>query len=345
MSTNPILSRRSFIAASGVVVAAVTIPSPSYASDSIPNNLEVTDVGTTTVLVPGNDQSSSLPRDLGFTIDGPLPSGAEFNITYDSRIYMLRETIAAVHGGRDIGVQLSNPADGKITITTLEALPVGQLTVIAGQLSPKRYPHDILRDGGQVQLEARISGQKLGLQGVLPQDTNVIDAGEPWGAECGAQWEEISWQRDGEYRYYRPLSASVLSTGPGPIPAGSSIRVLCDARIVTSMKVKSASNSSSQPVEGSSTEINIPGITGFDWTMKSDVPAGDQISLTLESTIEIPNQDLEGAKCPNIDFISHDTGLDAQRNTYRESIRSKGIIVSAAMRQDITILASMKGKN
>jgi len=111
------------------------------------------------------------------------------------------------------------------------------------------------------------------------------------------------------------------------------------------MKVKSASNSSSQPVEGSSTEINIPGITGFDWTMKSDVPAGDQISLTLESTIEIPNQDLEGAKCPNIDFISHDTGLDAQRNTYRESIRSKGIIVSAAMRQDITILASMKGKN
>lgn len=155
-------------------------------------------------------------------------------------------------------------------------------------------------------------------------------------------WDEISWG-DGN-RYYRLLSASVRSTGPGPIPPGSTIRVLCDPAIVPTMQVVGATNSAAQQVLGNSRRIHISGVTGVEWTTKTEVPAGDQVLLRLASTIDVPTKDLVGVKHPTVDFIGPRNWLETQRATFRESIHRADITVNAETREDSALTAAAGGK-
>jgi hypothetical protein len=283
------------------------------------------------VLVPGRDQSVHLPRDLGVTVAGPLPAGTELSLVYDPRLYTTNKRPTAVHEGNAVSVQSTSTGAGKITVTLKQSVPTGSLTIIAGQLSPNRYPYDIVRDLGTVEADKKTPGQGRSTPNKLVQKKPASVSGEPWGAECGALWDEVSWG-DGN-RYYRPLSASVRSTGPGPIPPGSTIRILCDQGIVPTMQVVGATDSAARQVLGSAKKVNISGVTGVEWRTKTEVPAGEQVLLRLESTVDVPPNDLDGVKHPTVDFIGPRNWLETQRTTFRESIHRMDITVNAEMRE------------
>lgn len=331
MTATASIRRRTVLAWGGALAAAMTFPTAARADPASASLLSATTAGLTPVLVPGHDQTVKLPRDLGITLRGPLPAGTDFSFTYDPRLYKTNSTALVTLDDKPLGNELYSVsyADGLATLILKQNLPDGALTIIAGHLSPSRYPYDIVRDLSPVLVTEHKKTKPKSAPAInLGQNAQGQKSGEPWGAECGALWDPVAWGNN--YRYYRPLSASIRSAGPGPVPAGSSIRICCDAQFVRELDIVKATDSAANHVAGKTKVVQLAGVSAIEWTLERDLAAGSQILLTVSSVIQVGEPDPVSVKHPTIDFLADINAFHTQRTTYRESIHRGDIVASPA---------------
>lgn len=319
------------------MIATLAIPLPARAKEAEQDVVFATDAGTTSILMPGTGRAVTLPRDLGVTVRGPLPAGTEIGIFYEPSMYELNTQARVAKGPKEMALKLTSVSPGRITITLLRPAPAGLLTLIAGHMTLSRYPHDIMRDARELEVvKDRKTRRPEKTQGPSDSPGSVANL-QPWGAECGALWEKVTW--GSANHYYWPAQISVRSTGPGPIPAGSTVRIHCDPRILQTMNVRGAVDRGGSPVAGSTMGSLDGGARALAWTSGVLIPAGHQISLSIGAVVSLPPGDLETVKFPIVDFFGPEPALSAQRTTYLESIRRSDVVTNAESRRDFRIFS------
>ncbi|OAA19741.1 hypothetical protein UG55_108636 [Frankia sp. EI5c] len=95
---------------------------------------------------------------------------------------------------------------------------------------------------------------------------------------------------------------------------------MADPAVVRSVRVLEALEVGGKAIGGSAADLTVPGARGVEWTAKSPLAAGRQLSLHLAVTVATPGGELTGVRHPTVELIGPDAHRGAQRTTYLESV-------------------------
>jgi hypothetical protein len=211
-TNSPGIGRRSLLKwPVAVVVVATTeddLAGPAYAAAGTADQIIVTPTaaGESAVLVPGPRAAATAPVDLGAVVQGTagVSPGTTVAFTFDPRLYALLPLPIAITPsgpvGVDVGRAVVDASTGMHTIIVTVRNDIAAdtpATVIIGQLKPRTYPLDILRDLGSV--DAHAVDRRRGREGrkTLTARPQAARASQAWGADAAV---EITLGRDERVR-------------------------------------------------------------------------------------------------------------------------------------------------
>lgn len=184
-----------------------------------------------------------VPAFVELAVDAPV-TGATVTVTYDPRLFtpdpfavMLVESPPTLRP-----VDLANTANGKVTFTFADALLPGHgpVAIHLPLRAVDLYPNENLGQVSPVAVTVTDDGG-----GTLASITTDPGAGAQvaaWSAEMSAAWgqTEVHQGRATNLLYRYPTLLHVVSHGPAPVPAGATLTVDSDRRIVRHVKVVDA---------------------------------------------------------------------------------------------------------
>jgi hypothetical protein len=326
-------------AGSAVAVTVLAPPSPAAAAQPPTDALTVKAPpgGVRPLLVPGSAGPIEAPRALGVSLHAlsPLAAGLRVVVEFDPRVYELApdRTVSATSAtGTDRPVRagwgkaVTDPGTGlvNVPVTLGEAVEQGStVTIVAGSVRTDLYPRDVIRDYrpvvAAVAAKRSDTGNAVEQRLVQPAAPEPSTPGsQPWGCEAGVLWQELRWGQG--FRSWCARSASVISVGPGPVPAGYTVRVQADARLVRRLRNVSARTMSGRTLYGTARDISAGAVCGLEWTAAAELPPGEQAVIGLEVSPATPRGPLDGIKNPVVEVIGPRAHALTQRLTQRESV-------------------------
>lgn len=277
------------------------------------------------VLAPGGG-SVEMPRVLGArltALDTSVTAGSSLRVSWDRRLYSVgpdpvlrtpRRTLK-VSGGPVV----SDPASQRdhMTVTLDEPLPRGLMhDLVLGSLTPRLYPDDLVADPLPLTL-ALVSPEGVERGALELSRRGEGSRGTPWGAELGAAWRPVHWTQD--YFALHPALVTVLSVGPGSVPAGSAVVVTLDRRVHTTIHTGSAVTPAGAEVPGRWKRTSSGNLTVVTWTSSAPIGPGERVTLGI--TAEEPESPgrLTYLEPPLVEFLAAPGGGPSQRLTGAES--------------------------
>lgn len=313
--------RGALLGAAAVAVSSVS-PTPAWASAR--TRLGATGIGKGARRVHGPDGSATMmPTVLGaaLAVPTPLPAGVVLTLTYDPRLYRLRSDLSLTHVGRpgDLRLQPRHADTGAsraiLAVVVTQPLPPGRYELLAGVLSPRPYPDDLVAQPTPLHVHVHgADGQQLADQVLSrPSGRDAL----PWGATLGAGWKEVSLGQGGATSW--PALVTLLSTGPAAIPAGARVRVLLDGAAFTDVAVTDAVTSEGASYPGRARTDAVGRFARTTWTSGADLPAGTRVSLLIAARaheLRVPPPSLE----PPVVDVTAAAATTVQRHTGSESL-------------------------
>lgn len=326
------LHRRTLLKWAGGAVGLAILDAgllPGIAS-AASHNGRTTAAGSRRILVPGSSRAALMPVQLGVELTADtaagLPKGSVISFEFDPRLYELAQRPAAQAGVRPFqvssGPTAPNGKDHRVLLSVLtdeDLAPGEQLTLIVGQIKPRQYPTEILRD-----LDSLNAGLRPGRSGarsplaVGRQDDETLKV-QPWGLAAGALWEKTSWE-DGAYYTYFARRASIASVGPGPAPAGFRLHVMTDAAVIADMRLAEVRGPDG-PAPGRLLRTDSRGgVMHLAWESARSLPVGETLTFYLEVAPRSLAGGLPALKHPIVTAVADAAPWAAQRTTYLESV-------------------------
>jgi hypothetical protein len=334
--------RRNFLrgALAGTVTLAISTLMPGIAM-AAPSRGGLAAVGVRkgARTVHGADGSTVLmPTMLGASMvvqGGELPAGTSLSLTFDTRLYRMLPAELR-RGGTMLGLAAprltTDEATSRATLTLVvtEPLTPGAYVLVGGELAPHRYPRDLVAQPVAMTVTARDAGGAVLIEEALSKPATHGDL--PWGVELGAGWLQAHW--DDRYLALYPGLVTVLSTGPAPVPSGTSVRVALDRQVFAAVSVSGARGSAGQAFAGTAG----PGraTAGFvvgTWTSKVAIPAGSRVSLSIDAEVRRLSGPLAVLQPPLVDLVTGSRSR-TQRLTGQESLTRGDSIYSPATLQE-----------
>ncbi len=290
--------------------------------------------------VRGADGSTVLmPTLLGASMvvgGGGLAAGTSLTFTFDTRLYRVRPAVAR-RGATVVSLapQQQYSVDkatsrGTLVVVVTQPLAPGDYVLVAGDLMPHRYPHDLVAQPVPLTVTGRHAGGAVLAEEVLSRPAARDDV--PWGVELGAAWMEARW--DEQYLALYPALVTVLSTGPGPVPSGFSVRVSLDRQVFPAVTVSGARNSAGQAVPGTGGRGRAAaGFATAAWTSRVSLPAGSRVSLTIATELRTLRGPLALLQPPVAELVAAPKSR-AQRLTGLESLTRHESIYSPSTLQE-----------
>ncbi|GAB3616682.1 hypothetical protein GCM10027416_12390 [Okibacterium endophyticum] len=226
----------------------------------------------------------------GLSISGSKDtlSNAKVAISYDARGQEWDGTDAAVVSESSIRrIAVAHSVSGTIATLTLTLPPVGTdaLDVSLPLRILPLYPHEnigMLQDATAILTPNSMSVPAAEVAFSPQLDTS---SGQGWGAEIQVAWGRISSIAGTTgSAYAHPASLQLRSVGPGPVPAGTSIRVVVDANVISSVAPSSVvTRDDGEPSLWHFSPENSSMQSGGLLTLDSLIPANQIVDVILES--------------------------------------------------------------
>lgn len=343
------VSRRTVLKLSAAAIVTVAVPMrPGLASAQTPApqllDLAPTSRPSIEVLAPGPTAGLAVPADLGvvMTVEGGVPSGTTIDFVFDPRMYdLLDEPLATAEDGL-VAAASESPAVEKATGVITVRVVINQdvaagrpVTLIMGQLKPRRFPHDVIRDNFGLSASSARPGAGRRAQRSLTAPAGLDVAQQPWGAEVAVLWQEITWS-GGAFKYYAPREVSVRSVGPGPLPGGYALRVAIDPSPVAGLSVVGARDGDGRRLPGRSQESRNLAVAGIEWVGQRPVPAGSWAHVQLDLKIRSFEGPLPGVKHPVVELIPA-IASRGQRTTFAESVTRQDSVTDLASQEEAAV--------
>ncbi|CAM3736860.1 hypothetical protein MILU53160_08475 [Micrococcus luteus] len=311
------MSRRSIVRL-GAAASALLLVSPDADAKPRDRRVGLTKSGRMTVLKPAGS-GEELPRVLGVVLSDGTPAGSVIEFDFDQALYEALPTVLT-QGVKQGGHLESNHSDhqkGRARVRLGEAQ--AGASVVVGVLKQRPYPFDLVRDPSGVRVGGAVSSLDLGAG---PR----AKASTPWAAESGVQWQTHDW--DNRYRYFAPVSASVLNSGFASVPAGGQIVLKADRRIVKNMRIERVVDGDNRPVPGGSTLTNTDG-NSFEvrWTIPRALRPGERVMLRVRPEFHETSGEVQGVSLPTVEFISTSSG---QRASTFASLTRRDVVCDVA---------------
>lgn len=211
--------------------------------------------------------------------------GGSVRVDFDPRMLGLSEDVAQlVADGEVIGAPVSVDG-GTVTIPIPDRVSATHLVVVLPFFTSVRYPAE--NAGPSVAPTAHVSVGGQVVDTGFPTE-QVPAQGLAWGAEL-----DVAWRRQavgGGDDYFAPALVTLTSVGPGPVPAGTRIRVRTDSVLTEAVRPVPAPMIGSEPAV-SSVEPGVP-------EPEAPVPEPDPSAAAPPTTITAAQGD--GARSTDI---------------------------------------------
>jgi hypothetical protein len=264
--------------------------------------------------------NTSMPIGLGVSLrvrgTTSVPAGAILRLRWDARLYrandaaFLRDAAGSVLTTMPLhGVSTSAGSAESELVVPVALHPGRTYDLVAGYLNVPRYPDDLI--DAPVPTAAIFD---LG-NGHMVQSTLATSSrgSAPWGATLGAIWQQptVAWAC--------PSVITVASTGPGPIPRRSEVRLDIAANAASAVAVAGAADADGAPVDGVARVHREAGRTVLSWSPRAPIAAGQHVNLTVSSA-ENPAYTANADHGPTLlQFIAASRDSRSQRTTGQES--------------------------
>ena len=265
-------------AASWVLIADGTAPGRAQAA--IQNELTA-EAWTTSASVFDTAFSASVPTVslLGFTARGAKNSlsSAQIDVSYDTRSQTWsggNATLVAGGAIHDLAVTGAvDGANGSVTFTlpqtSAEVVDVG-LPLTNVLLYPMENVGPLAAP--VILITPVADSVPIAVEAVSQQ---VSSTGTAWGAEVDVAWgrmSEIAGGSGSAYAY--PSAVRLRSTGPGPIPVGTTVNVLADANLIEALALGDSP-------DGENSGVRVLTSGGGEMVLEVSQPLGEGIDTNL----------------------------------------------------------------
>lgn len=243
---SPPLTRRSLLALGGAGTlgwAVGTGPSPkSHATTA----QELTVTGSASEFPTfsedfGRRFVNALPNVV--ELESPVPvGGATIRVTFDPRLLALSDRAAQLVTGENVVSTPVTVEDGSITIGIPDHVHATHVVVGLPFFTVVRYPAE--NAGASTAPTAHVTLGAHVADCDFPLDQPIAQ-GLAWGGEI-----DVAWRRQSvgdETDYFVPGLLTLTSVGPGPIPAGTRIRIQTDSVLADEVRPASVPPVDSEP--------------------------------------------------------------------------------------------------
>jgi len=269
------ISRRSLFAWSGTGALGLSVGTVFHPSGSAQATQAVTlttSASAFTTFAPDFTERfmNALPRTIELAAPGSL-AGATLRVDFDSSMIALTGDAAQLVCGDHVQQSPVQPGDGFVTITIPNSVRSRNVVVGVPLCATVRYPGENI-------------GRSAPSKAILTIGDGVTSADfEPAGTGAhGLAWGgaiDVSWQREPTAEassYYSPALVALTSVGPGPLPAGTLVRVHTDAVLVGEVQPDGAP--ASRPTAD-------PAPDRQSWLSDSEPPQPDPSGASPKTTV------------------------------------------------------------
>ncbi|MGR0318691.1 hypothetical protein [Agromyces sp. ZXT2-3] len=229
-------------------------------------------------------QDLRVPYLLQITADPPA-TDLSLELSYDGALFELNDELVALSGSEVVRAPLAITSDetGRDGLGTAK-LPFDEswttLTLLLPLMRKKLYPGENVGDAYPVSMTMTANTGATAETIWEPVVTEANTA--PWGLVLSPSWRSVEGGSEKtDYRYTSALRC--LSVGPGAVPAGTSIAIHGDRRILKSMAVSTVAVDGVVQEDAFSTrEAAADGSRSIALvTLNNDVPSGANLDVEL----------------------------------------------------------------
>lgn len=283
------VTRRSVLAWSGTGTLGLAIgagrPAPSRADT--PPQLSVAGFASTFATF-SEDFTQRFANALPNAVELRAPvaiGGGSVRVGFDRRMLALSDGVAQWVADGDVFSTPLSVNGGTVTVSIPDRVRATRVVVALPFFTTIQYPAENVGPSIAPTARVTVGGQVADAPFSLAQPTAD---GIAWGGEIDVAWRPLALRSDTEY--LAPGLVTLTSVGPGPVPAGTRIRVHTDSVLT----------GASRPVPLPTTADDTAESPSAEGSGRSDVPDLEQDPSAAAPETAVTNAEEDGARSTDI---------------------------------------------